>query len=84
MFKAKVHITLKNGVLDPQGKAVKDSLTSLGYAEVDNVRIGKYIEIELNTNDYNAAMKKVEEICKKLLANVVIEDYQFLIEEVIV
>jgi phosphoribosylformylglycinamidine synthase len=74
--KAKVHITLKNGVLDPQGKAVQHALTSLGFGGVEDVRQGKYIELDLAETDKDAARAKVEQMCKTLLANTVIENYQ--------
>lgn len=82
MFKAKVYVTLKAGVLDPQGKAVKGALMTMGYDETEEVRIGKYIELELNTENKAAAEERVKEMCEKLLANTVIEDYRFDIEEV--
>jgi len=82
MFKAKVYVTLKEGVLDPQGKAVKGALLSLGYDETEEVRIGKYIELQLQANNQEEAAKKTKEMCEKLLANTVIEDYRFDIEEV--
>ena len=82
MFKAKVYITLKQGVLDPQGKAVKESLLSLGYDETQDVRIGKYIELQLNVDKYHVAEERTREMSEKLLANTVIEDYRFQIEEV--
>ena len=74
-MKAKVHVTLKSGVLDPQGKAVGHALASLGFSGVGDVRQGKYIEIELNETDAGRAKANVEEMCKKLLANTVIENY---------
>jgi phosphoribosylformylglycinamidine synthase len=73
--KAKVHITLKPGVLDPQGKAVGHALGSLGFTGVGEVRQGKYIELELAETDAERARASVEEMCKKLLANTVIENY---------
>jgi phosphoribosylformylglycinamidine synthase PurS subunit len=73
--KAKIHVTLKSGVLDPQGKAVGHALGSLGFAGVGEVRQGKYIEIELSETDASRAKANVEEMCKKLLANTVIENY---------
>ena len=82
MFKARINITLKKDVLDPQGKAVKNSLISLGYDEVNDLRVGKYIEVNLNTENREVATERVEEMCKNLLANTVIEDYQFEIDEV--
>lgn len=74
-MKAKIHVTLKSGVLDPQGKAVGHALGSLGFAGVGEVRQGKYIEIELSETDAGTAKANVEEMCKKLLANTVIENY---------
>ena len=74
-MKARVHITLKQGVLDPQGKAVGHALGSLGFAGVGEVRQGKYIEIELSETDVGTAKANVEEMCKKLLANTVSENY---------
>jgi len=74
-MKAKVHVTLKRGVLDPQGKAIEHALHTLGFAGVDNVRAGKVIELELKSTDKDAARKEVEAMCTKLLANTVIEDY---------
>ncbi|HEY6335440.1 MAG TPA: phosphoribosylformylglycinamidine synthase subunit PurS [Alphaproteobacteria bacterium] len=74
-MKAKIHITLKNGVLDPQGKAIANALGSLGFKGVDGVRQGKYIEIELAETDPGKARADVEAMCRKLLANTVIENY---------
>jgi phosphoribosylformylglycinamidine synthase len=73
--KARVHITLKSGVLDPQGKAIAQALDSLGFAGVGEVRQGKYIEIELAETDRAMAAAAVEAMCRKLLANTVIENY---------
>ncbi len=73
---AKVHITLKNGVLDPQGKAIHSALNQLGFEGVSNVNLGKYLEITLDTMPEMEAKKKVREMCEKLLANTVIESYQ--------
>lgn len=75
-MKARVHITLKNGVLDPQGKAVQHALTSLGFAGVDDVRQGKFIELDLAETDQTKARASVEQMCRTLLANLVIENYQ--------
>lgn len=75
-MKAKVHVTLKNGVLDPQGKAVQHALGALGFAGVEDVRQGKFIELELTETDAEAARKHVGEMCEKLLANTVIENYE--------
>jgi phosphoribosylformylglycinamidine synthase PurS subunit len=74
-LKARVHITLKNGVLDPQGKAIHNSLEGLGFDGVEDVRQGKFIELELADGDVEAAKAKVEQMCEKLLANTVIENY---------
>ena len=74
-MKAKIHVTLKSGVLDPQGKAVGHALASLGFSGVGDVRQGKYIEIELAETDAGRARANVEEMCRKLLANTVIENY---------
>ena len=68
-------VTLKKDVLDPQGKVVNQTLKNMGYNNVLNIRQGKYFEIELNETDKEKAKKIVEEICKKLLSNIVIEDY---------
>lgn len=74
-MKARVHVTLKNGVLDPQGAAVKHSLGALGFDGVDRVRQGKIIELELTETDAAKAEAQVKNMCEKLLANTVIEDY---------
>jgi phosphoribosylformylglycinamidine synthase len=73
--KAKVHITLKNGVLDPQGKAVQHALGSLGFGGVNDVRQGKFVELDLAETDKAKAKEVVEQMCKQLLANTVIENY---------
>ena len=77
-MKIKVIVTLKDGVLDPQGKAIQQTLNGMSYSEVKEVRQGKYFDIEVTTNDEKKAKIKVEEMCKKLLANLVIEDYKIL------
>jgi phosphoribosylformylglycinamidine synthase len=74
-MKARVFVTLKNGVLDPQGSAVRRSLGSLGFDGVEKVRQGKVIELELAQTDADKARAQVTEMCEKLLANTVIEDY---------
>ncbi len=74
-MKARVHITLKNGVLDPQGKAIKHALFALGFDGVNDVRQGKYIELDLAESDPDNTQAVVEEMCKKLLSNTVIENY---------
>jgi phosphoribosylformylglycinamidine synthase len=73
--KARVHVTLKKGVLDPQGKAIHHALGTLGFEGVEDVRQGKVIELELAETDVAKARAEVEEMCKKLLANTVIENY---------
>ena len=77
-MKIKVIITLKEGVLDPQGKAIQQTLNSMNFPQVKSVRQGKYFDIEVNESDENKAKLQVEEMCKKLLANLVIEDYKIL------
>ncbi len=74
-MKARVHVTLKNGVLDPQGAAVRHSLGALGFDGVEKVRQGKIIEMELAETDAGKAEEQVKAMCEKLLANTVIEDY---------
>ncbi len=74
-MKISVTVTLKKDVLDPQGKVVEQTLKNMGHENIENVRQGKYFEIELSENDEKKAEKIIEEICKKLLTNVVIEDY---------
>ncbi len=81
-MKAIIKVQLKKGILDPQGKAVNNALNHLGFEEVRDVRIGKYIEMELNITDRKKAGEIVEQACKKLLANPVIEDFSYEIEEV--
>ena len=77
-MKIKIIVTLKNGVLDPQGKAIQQTLNSMSFSEVKEVRQGKYFDIEINIEDEKKAKAEVEEMCKKLLANLVIEDYKIL------
>jgi phosphoribosylformylglycinamidine synthase PurS subunit len=82
MLKAQIKVLLKQGVLDPQGQAVEKTLSSLGYQNVNQVRIGKYLEVTLNEADRAAAEAKVREMCARLLTNAVIEDYTFELVEV--
>ncbi len=77
---AKIHITFKNGVLDPQGKAVHHALKDLGYNEVSEIRMGKYLEVRLNGISREEAETRVKEMCEKLFANTVIESYQFTLD----
>lgn len=81
MPQAKVYVTLKKGVLDPQGKAVLNSLHSLGFDPVQDVRVGKFIEISLRPMSKEEAAVIVEDMCRKLLANTVIEDFRFEVTE---
>jgi phosphoribosylformylglycinamidine synthase len=78
--KARVYVTLKAGVLDPQGQAVARTLARLGYDQVEAVRIGKYVEIELAGDDPAAARARVEEMCRRLIANTVIEDFRIEVD----
>lgn len=80
LYKAKIKITLRPSILDVQGKTVMQALENLGFQDVEAVRIGKYIEMELNGSSEQEALAKVEEACKKLLANPVIEDYKIDLE----
>jgi len=80
-MKAKIHVTLKKGVLDPQGRAIANALHSLGFPQVEDVRQGKYIEVEVNETDRAKASAAVEKMCAQLLANTVIENYTYDISE---
>ncbi|MBT5048805.1 MAG: phosphoribosylformylglycinamidine synthase subunit PurS [Rhodospirillaceae bacterium] len=75
-MKVRVHITLKIGVLDPQGKAISNALGSLGFDGVQDVRQGKFIELDIDETDEASARDSVDAMCRKLLANTVIEDYR--------
>ena len=75
-MKISVIVTLKKDVLDPQGKVVKQTLKNMGHKNIEDVRQGKYFEIELNEIDKSKAKKTIEEICKNLLTNAVIENYE--------
>ena len=77
-MKIKVIVTLKNGVLDPQGKVIQQTLNGMNFPNVSDVRQGKYFEIDVKENDENKAKTQVEDMCKKLLANLVIEDYKII------
>ena len=77
-MKISVIITLKQDVLDPQGKVINQTLTGMGFDNIEEVRQGKYFEINVNEQDENKAKAQVEEMCKKLLANLVIENYKIL------
>ena len=80
MARARVFVTLKEGILDPQGKTVLRALKSLGYEEVDDLRIGKYMELSLDGEDREKLEARVLEMCEKLLANPIIENYRVEIE----
>jgi phosphoribosylformylglycinamidine synthase subunit PurS len=80
-MKAKIFVTLKNGILDPQGRAIQQSLHTLGFSTVEEVRIGKFMELDLNETDTTSAENTIKSMCEKLLANTVIEDYRFEILE---
>jgi|TARA_B110000967_G_C18575733_1_gene407150 phosphoribosylformylglycinamidine synthase len=77
-MKISVIITLKKDVLDPQGKVIHQTLEGMGFNDLNNVRQGKYFEIDTKENDSKEAKEKVEEMCKKLLANLVIENYEII------
>jgi phosphoribosylformylglycinamidine synthase PurS subunit len=77
-MKIKVIVTPKKGVLDPQGKAIQQTLNGMGHNNVNEIRQGKYFEVEINEKDEKKAKLKVEEMCKQLLANLVIEDYKIV------
>lgn len=76
-MKAKIHVTLKQGILDPQGKAIEHALDSLGFKNTANVRVGKYMELDLQQTDKARAEVEVKQMCEKLLANTIIEDYRY-------
>ena len=80
-MKVNIYIILKDGVLDPQGKAVEDALRGLGFEDVEGVRQGKLIELYLKDTDHNSARERVADMCEKLLANTVIENYDIEIAE---
>ena len=81
MYLAKIIVTLRKSILDPQGKAVHHALQSLGMNGVQDVRMGKFIEMKINSPDQTEAKRVTEEACKKLLANPVMEDYTFSLEK---
>ena len=80
MYSAQIKVTLRKSILDPQGKTVEHSLMSLGYKNIKDTRIGKYIELKLDLGDEAEAKKITEEVCRKLLANPVMEDYEYVIK----
>lgn len=82
MFRSTIIVTLRKSILDPQGTAVEQGIHSLGYGAAKNVRIGKFIEMELDAASEEEARRMTEEVCKKLLANPVMEDYSYSIERI--
>ena len=80
-MKAKIYVTLKRGILDPQGKAIQQSLETLGYQGLEEVRMGKYLEIQLSVRPLEVARRQIQEMCEKLLANTIIEEYRFEIAD---
>lgn len=76
-MKAKIHVTLKDGILDPQGKAIEHALDSLGFKNAANVRVGKYMELDVQEPDRVKAETEVKTMCEKLLANTIIEEYRY-------
>ncbi|MBN1288045.1 MAG: phosphoribosylformylglycinamidine synthase subunit PurS [Actinobacteria bacterium] len=81
MAKARVYVTLKEGILDPQGKTVLRALKALGYDEVQDLRIGKYMEVSLDGDDLTELGSRLEEMCEKLLTNPIIENYRMEVED---
>jgi len=81
MYKAIITVKLRPSILDPEGKALEHALSSLGYASISGVRVGKEIELRIDTADKVAAEQQVDEACNKLLANTVMEDYSFTLHE---
>ena len=77
-MKVKIVVTLKTGVLDPQGKAIQQTLNGMGFNNIKEVRQGKYFDIEINENNESKAKSIAEDVCKKLLANLVIEDFKII------
>ena len=76
-MKAKIHVTLKSGILDPQGKAIEHALETLGFKNASNVRMGKYLELDLRETTKDRAEAEVKAMCEKLLANTIIEEYRY-------
>jgi len=80
-YQARIYVTLRPSVLDPAGTAVESGLKQMGYTETESVRIGKYIEMQLTANDESQAKQHLDEMCDRLLANTVIENYRFELTE---
>jgi len=81
-FQAEIDVMPKKEILDPQGKAVTGSMKNLGLSEIQNIRIGKHISLEIESENAETAHAKVEEACKNLLANLIMESYSFKIEQI--
>ncbi len=81
MYKASINITLRKSILDPQGKATRHALNELGFNSVENVRMGKYVELWIDADNEEAARDAVQQACEKLLANPVMEDFSFELEK---
>ncbi len=79
MWQAEVYVTFKRGVLDPQGEAIRSSLVALGFDSIGQVRVGKYMQLELAAATQDEARVRLDEMCRRLLANTVIEDYHFVV-----
>jgi len=82
MFKAYVNVMLKSGIFDPQGRSVCDGLHVIGFPEVTDVRVGRRVELKLEESSRERAEHRVEEMCRRLLANPVVESYSFRVEEI--
>ena len=82
MYLSKITVTLRKSILDPQGKAVEHGIHSLGFESVEDVRIGKFIELSVNATSKKEAEQVTRDVCQKLLANPVMEDFSFVVEEV--
>jgi phosphoribosylformylglycinamidine synthase PurS subunit len=82
MYEASVYVTFKNGILDPEGKAVRNGLVSLGYDQVEAVKTGRFFLLKINAQDRATAEEEVRQICEKLLVNMVLEDYTYELREV--
>jgi phosphoribosylformylglycinamidine synthase PurS subunit len=82
MYLAKIYISLKPTVNDPQGLTIKGALHNLGFTEVTSVRMGKYVEVKIEENEQNRAQEQLNEMCRKLLANPIIENYAFELKEI--
>ncbi|HBI27731.1 MAG: phosphoribosylformylglycinamidine synthase subunit PurS [Syntrophaceticus sp.] len=82
MFEASIYVTLKKGILDPDGKAIKQRISSLGFEQVKEISTGKYFLLKVNSQDRTAAEQEVRQICDKILVNLVLEDYTFELREV--